>query len=151
MRLDPSGAVLDQRIREPRVVIALMFDVGSIYLTTEQSGQISNVPGSVVHGCVEEVSSISHELHPDEGRSTIGSLSFVITDLAGAVTDLIRDQLFDEDAGLRHHEVRLYTGDTGNFTDGTWRQVAAYIIDDAVEFSEGSYRFQCVDRQREMR
>lgn len=151
MRIDPAGARLDQRNREPLSVVAIMYDVGSIYLTNKKAGAISNVPGSVVAGCLEDISAVSQELHPDEGRATIGSLSFSAVDLAGALTDLIRDQLFDEDAGVRHHEVRLFTGDSSNFTDGTWRQVATYIVDGIVEYDQGAYRFSCSDRQREMR
>src|SRR5690606_8819902 len=52
---------------------------------------------------------------------------------------------------ISQREVRVYTGDTDDFTDGTWSRVDTYVVDSVVAFDRGSYRFECSDRQRELR
>src|SRR5204862_7300266 len=56
---------------------------------------------------------------------------------------------FDEGVGRR--QVRVYTGDTDDFTDSTWALVQTSVIDSVVEFDKGSYKFSCSDIKRELR
>jgi hypothetical protein len=149
MRTDPTGSRLTTVLREPRVVIGIIFDVESIYLTNKPA--ISNVPGNVVHGCLKECASVSHELFPDEARSTIGSFSFSAVDLDAALTDELRSNLFNEFEGPRHNEVRVFTGDTDNFADGTWRRVATYQLTGVIANDTGLYIFSASDRQLDLR
>jgi len=149
MRIDPTGSQLTSRRREPRLVIGIIFPLASIYITN-RSG-ITNVPGAVVEGALDQISSTTQTLYPDEGRALIGSLSFTATDLGSALTQELREQLLAENSGIRRREVRVFTGDTNRFDDGTWRRVETYVIDSVVEFDNLSYRFSCSDRQRELR
>lgn len=150
MRTDPAGSRLTAREREPRIVIGIIYPFGSIYVTN-RANSIANVPGNVIHGSLEDVEASSQELSPDDARATIGGLSFSVVDLEGALTAELREQLTDFDNGLGHREIRVFTGDTDNFTDGTWRRVETYVIDSTVEYDKGSYRFTCSDIQRELR
>ncbi len=141
MRLDPVGSTLDSRLREPRIVIAIIFDVASIYLTSRTG--LTNVPGSVLQGCITRLGTISQRLDPKTGRVTIGAFSFEAVDLNGTLSGYLDTQLNTNNQGIRNLRVRVYTGDTDNFTDGTWTQVGTYIASGNVSFSKGLYRFNC--------
>lgn len=147
MRIDPPGSLIRSRRRDPRIVVAIIFPTGSIYLTNRQG--IENVPGNVIHGVLTDISSTSQTLYPDEGRATIGSMSFTAVDLNGALTAELREQLRVFNHGIRLREVRVFTGDTNDFADFT--RVETYVVDDAVELTERSYRIMCSDRNRELR
>lgn len=150
MRTDPAGSSLTAQKREPRIVVGIIYPFGSIY-ATNRANTIANVPGNVLHGALGDIATASQELFPDEGRATIGSLSFTVVDLDGALTAEFREQLADFDNGLGRREVRVFTGDTDDFADGTWRRVETYVIDSAVDYDKGAYRFSCSDIQRELR
>lgn len=148
MRTDPEGSQLANPHREPRIAIGIIYPTGSIYVTNKAA--LTNVPGNVVHGVLEDVSSVGRELSPLEARSTIASFSFSVVDVDGELTDELRAQLVaGEGAGRR--EVRVYTGDTDDFTDGTWSRVDTFVVDSVIQFDQGSYHFICSDRQRELR
>jgi hypothetical protein len=150
VRTDPPGSRLTAPNREPRIVIGIIYPTGSIYVTNKTAA-IANVPGNVVHGCLEDISSVSRELNPLEARSTIGGFSFTVTDVDGELTDELRAQL-GAGEGVGRREVRVYTGDTDDFDDGTWSRVDTYVIDrGGVSYDRGSYRFSCSDRQRQLR
>jgi len=149
VREDPAGSRLTQPRRDPRVVVQLVYPTASIYITN-RSG-IANVPGTALHGCLTKCSSTSQRLQPLEGRTQFGSLEFTVTDVDGQLTDAIRDQLTDEDEGWRRREVRIFTGDTDDFTHATWRRVATYIIDGRVGLDASKYTFKCYDLNRELR
>lgn len=148
MRIDPPASKLTLRSRDPRIAIGVIFDSGSIYLTNRTG--IANVPGVEIAGCVRDLSATSQQLFPDQGRSTIGTLSFTAVDLDGAITDELRDQLLNEGRGVRGREVRVYTGDTDDFADATWSRVDTYVVD-RVTLNRRSYEFSCADRSREQR
>lgn len=147
MREDAPGSLLTAPRREPRHVVAIIYPTGSLYFTSRTG--MTNVPGQVVQGVLKDVSSVSQQLYPDEGRSTIGAMSFSVVDVDGDVTDLIRSQLQTFDYGIRRREVRVYTGDSDDFNLLT--RVETYVIDSVVELRESTYRFACSDRNREMR
>lgn len=134
------------RRREPRVVVALMFDIESIYLTSRTG--ISNVPGNVIYGCIEDLSSSSQQLFPDEGRVTIGGMTLVATDLSGAITTALRDQYQNNLAAVRGREVRVFEAESDDFRNLARQET--YVIE-SVEYDAGAYRFTCADRSREMR
>lgn len=147
MRPDPPGSLLTAPLREPRHVVAIIYPTGSIYFTSKVG--MTNVPGQVVQGVLQNISSISQQLYPDDGRATIGAMSFSVVDVDGDVTELIRSQLQTFDYGIRQREVRVWTGDSDDFNLLT--RVETYIVDDVVELHQRSYRFSCSDRSREMR
>jgi hypothetical protein len=147
MRLQTSSnSALASARREPRLVVGLIYPTGSIYLTNKTG--LSNVPGNVVYGCLRDISASSQTLLPDEGRSTIGTLSFSAVDLGADVTAELRSQL-DAGRGPRGREVRVWTGDTDNFND--FERVETYVIDRAIDLDGRSYRFYCSDRTREQK
>lgn len=147
MRSALVGSRVASRYRDPRTVIGIIYPTGSIYVTNRPG--IANVPGNVVHGVLTDISTTSQSLQPDEARATIGTLSFTVLDLAGAVTDELRDQLLNFDAGVRLREVRVFTGDDDDFT--LLERVETYVVDSVVELDGRSYRFKCSDRSREQR
>lgn len=147
MRVDPPRSLLTARFREPRHVIGIIYETGSIYLTSKPG--MTSVPGTVIQGCIQDISSSSQQLFPDEGRATIGSLSFTAVDLSGAISEAIRDQLLNFDRGIRDSEVRVFTGDSDDFNQLV--RVETYVIDEAVELDQGLYSFACSDRNRQLR
>lgn len=148
MRTDPAGSQLTSRKREPRIAVGIIYPTGSIYITNK--GALSNVPGNVVHGALEDISSVGRDLSPLDARSTIASFSFSVVDVDGELTDELRAQLVAGE-GVGRRDVRVYTGDTDDFTDGTWSLVDTFVIDSVVQYDRGSYRFSCLDRQRQLR
>ena len=150
MRLDPAGSLLTQRIREPRVVVGIIYPTGSIYATNKPASQIANVPGNVIDGAIENLSATSQELAPAEGRATIGTLSFALVDVANEVTNELRDQLLNNSRGVGRREVRVYTGDSDDFTDGSWVRTDTYQVT-RVEFDRNVYKFSCSDKQRALK
>lgn len=134
------------RRREPRIVIAIIFEVESLYFTKHAG--MTNVPGVVIEGCLEDLSSTSQTLSPSEGRAVIGTMSFRVVDVNGAVTDALRDQLVDNFAGVRGHEVRVWEGESDDFTQLTRRET--YVVD-RLALEDVSYSFGCSDRNRELR
>lgn len=143
MRIDPTGSVLDSRRRDPRVIVSIVYTVGSIYLTSKSG--ISNVPGNVVQGCVKDTGSISQTLRADDGAVTIGAFSFTAVDLNGAVSAYLDEQLNTNGEGVRDRRVRVFTGDTDDFLDGTWTQVGEYIARTSVAWKEGECTIACTD------
>lgn len=132
--------------KSPRFVVATIFDVASIYVTSHTG--ITTVPGVVLDGHLQEPSAISQKIVPDEGRSEIGSMSFTLVDKDSAFTDEVRSKLNDG-KGLRGKEVRLYVGYEGmDFT--AFQRFQTQVVSDA-EYDEGVYRIQCRDITREQR
>lgn len=132
--------------KSPRFVVATIFDVASIYITSHTG--ITTVPGVVLDGHLQDPSAISQKVVPDEGRSEIGSMSFTLVDKDSSFTDEARSKLGDG-KGLRGKEVRLYVGYEGmDFT--AFQRFQTQVVADA-EYDEGVYRIQCRDITREQR
>lgn len=132
--------------KSPRFVVATIFDVASIYVTSHAG--ITTVPGVVLDGALQDPSAISQKIVPDEGRSEIGSMSFTLVDLNSSFTNEARSKI-NAGKGLRGKEVRLYVGYEGmDFT--AFQRFQTQVISD-VEYDEGVYRIQCRDITREQR
>lgn len=157
--------------KRPRFVIAIEYDVESIYLTSHAG--ISGIPGVHIENVLRRPSAISQRIVPDEGRSEIGSFQFSLVDLNRAFTEEIRDKLGDG-KGLRGKKVRFYVGyqhmfkaEGGGF--GTWGETFGYgtgttfdtrfsefqlfqtqIVVDA-SYEDGIYDVKCADITREQR
>ena len=129
-----------------RFVVLIEFETGSIYCTSHVG--ISGVPGTVLDGVLEDVDAVSQRIVPDEGRSEIGSMSFLLVDRNSAVTTEFRSKLAAK-KGLRGKTVRLYRG----FEGFTWAEFSLFqtqTVYDA-EYDFGSYRIECADITREQR
>lgn len=132
--------------KRPRFVVAILFDVGSIYVTSH--GDIPNVPGIVIESALKAPSSISQKIVPDEGRTEIGSFSASIVDLGADFTDEVRAKLGDE-KGLRGKTVQLWVGFEG--FDFTAFQLFQTQIVTGCGYHEGVYTLRCSDISREQR
>jgi len=131
-----------------RLVVKIEFD-DPLYLTSHSDISGISGPGTTIDGCLRNVSSTSQRLVPDAGRSEIGSMTFSVVDLAGAVTDHFRTEQAAGN-GLKYRTVRLYRGGAG-MDFSAFRLEQTQIIDSSVTFDNGEYRVQCADIQREMR
>lgn len=132
--------------KSPRFVVGIIFDVGSIYITSHDD--VPSVPGIVLAGALQDPSAMSQKIVPDEGRSEIGTLAFSVVDLSSSFTSEARSKLGDG-KGLRGKEVRLYVGYEGlDFTQ--FQRFQTQVVADA-SFDEGVYTVQCRDITREQR
>lgn len=134
------------RAKEPRLVTRIVFDVATIYVTSD--ADMVNVPGTPLLGHLKDVAAVSQEIHPDEARSTIGSMSFNLVDIAAAMTDALRAQLQDELQNLRGRTVELRLGYTNDYDD---TKVLFTQQVKGCEYDDGTYRITCNDVQRETR
>ena len=68
------------RTRAPRLIVRIMYSVSSPSITSHTG--IAGIPGNTIDGVLKKVSSTSQQVWPEDGRSTIGSLSFDVIDNA---------------------------------------------------------------------
>lgn len=161
----------ESQAKRPRFVIAIKFDVESIYLTSHDG--ITGVPGVVLANTLRRPSAVSQRIVPDEGRSEIGSFAFSLVDIERGFTEDVRAKLQDY-KGLRGKKVQFYVGyehmvETAGGGFGTWGETFGYgsgssyvcrfsefqlfqtqIIVDA-SYEDGIYEIQCADITREQR
>lgn len=131
---------------EPRFVVGIIYPTSSPYFTSRTG--LSNVPGVAVQGVLQDIGGTTQEINPDEGRATIGSISFKVVDIASDMTDELRSQLTSNDRGPRRREVRVFMGFTDDFND--YIRIATQQIED-VQLVENVYDITCADVQRQMR
>lgn len=136
----------ESKSKEPRYVVAIIFDVGSIYITSHSD--IASVPGIVLQGCLKRPSAISQRVVPDEGRSEIGTFSFDVIDVGSDFTDEVRAKLA-AGKGLREKSVRLYVGYRG-FDFSAFQLFQTQLISN-VSYEQGVYTVSCEDITREQR
>jgi len=129
-----------------RLVIKINFPA-PIYLTSH--ADIPNIPANRIDDSLMNVSSTSQRLVPKDGRSEIGSMSFSVVDVAGAVTTEFRSQQAAGN-GLNGRTVELYRGGEG-MDWAEFRLEQTQQIDGNVAFSKGAYKVQCADIQRSLR
>jgi hypothetical protein len=139
-------AANDARAKSPRYVVAIVFDVGSIYVTSHDD--IPSVPGTVLQGALKRPSAISQRVVPDEGRTEIGVFSFDLVDDASSFTNSIRAKLA-AGVGLRGKTVRLYKGFRG-FDFSAFQRFQTQIVSDC-KYEAGVYSVTCEDISREQR
>lgn len=129
-----------------RAVVKIEFSAASLYLSSHAG--ISGVPSTEIAGCLEEPALISQKLNPDQGRSEIGTASFIVTDLAYAFTNYVRTKL-DAGEGLKDKLCRFYIG----FEGMAW---SSFVLVGTQRISgaspdRGSYVVDCMDIQRAAR
>lgn len=148
MRIDSPvfHAANTARQKQPRYVVAIIYDVDSIYITSHDD--IPNVPGTVISGALEEPTITSQTINPDEASAQIGNASISLVDLASAFTDEVRERLGDG-SGLRGRECRFYLGYAG-MDFSAFRLYGTQIIHSA-SYKSGRYSVRCLDIQRTLR
>lgn len=132
--------------KEPRFVVGILFDVGSLYLTSH--GDITGIPGTVFNDVLAGQSALSQRLNPDQGRSEIGSISFDALDLSGALTAAFNAKLA-AGQGLRGRTVKLWHGFKGDAFSSLQLFQTQTISDVALDGS--TYSFECEDVTRSQR
>lgn len=148
MRTDnPTYALANaSRERNPRYVIGIIFDTGSLYFASHDD--ISGVPTLVTSYALLKPSVVSQKLNPEQGRAEIGSASFSLVDRGAAITDAFRTKL-NAGAGLRFRTVKFWDGFEGMaFSDFTLQQTQ---IITGVRYEDGQYDVTCSDIQRSMK
>lgn len=152
MRADTAAFALANSapFKEPRYVVELSFDSANTTLGYFTSHSDAALPGggTVTHGTVEKIGGTSQTLNPEQARSTIGAISFTLTDAASAVTDLLNAQL-TAGRSTRRQRARVHVGYEGKaWADYT--RIATQMVD-GITFEDGTYAIRCTDIQREMR
>lgn len=148
MRQDGAAfaAANQKRQRNPRYVIGIIFDTGSLYFASHDD--IPDVPTVVTSYAILSPSVVSQRLNPEQARATIGSASFSLVDRGAAITDAIRSKLA-AGKGLREKTVKFWLGEEGlSFNDFALMQTQ---IVSGVTYENGEYRVACSDIQRAMR
>lgn len=149
MRIDPQPFATYNwaRGRKPYYVAQIIFDVSSPSFTS--SPDITGVPGTILSTVIQSISSISQEVRPEEGRTTIGSITLEVqeTETEGITAEL-REQLLTYDQGPRDKELRIYVGYTTTFAQ--FVRVATMYVDH-IGYENGKYRIQARDKTRELR
>lgn len=148
MRTDPPDVATarEARSQEWRFALQIMFDTSSPTITSREG--IANMPGTPIEGVIKAISSRSQQVWPDEGRTTIGQITVDILDIGDALTIELRDQLHNDDAGIRDKELRVFAGTGDDFNNFT-RVATAFV--DSCSYSDGVYSLVARDRTRELR
>lgn len=120
------------------------------YLTSHPQADSAIVASApVTYNVIEKLSGTSQQIFPDEGRATIGAISFSVVDKSSAVTSKIYAKLADG-YGLKGKRVRFYLGYDGlTWTD--YCLIQTQIVDSISFNADGSYAIQCADVNRSVR
>lgn len=149
MRTDPQPFATYNwsRDRAPVFVVQILFDVSSPSFTSEPG--IINVPGTLISNTLTKLSSVSQQVWPEEGRTTIGSLTVTIAETsAAAITDELREQLLDYNQGPRDRPLKLYVGYTSDFDEFV---LVNTLYIDGISYERGTYIITARDKTRELR
>lgn len=138
----------------PRYVLALSFDDDNTDITYITSHADCLDPGGVasidrIDGAMQPdgISGQTQRIAPENAQHTIGSVSFKILDVGGALTTKINTKLTGGE-GLRHKRVRLYKGFAGLTSWDDYALRLTYRIED-VQYMDGVYTFSTGDIQRQ--
>lgn len=137
--------------REPRFVVQILFSDSSPSFTSIAG--LTGVPGDVYEETIAKISSISQQVWPEEGRTTIGSITVELVEtIANDITAELRSQLLtltpSDAESARDKRMRIYVGFSDNFAD--FQLVNTMFVSD-VSFSNGTYRIQARDKTRALR
>lgn len=145
------AAFNEAEARKPRFVIVIEYPVTSPPSdpTFTSHPGMTNVTGSVVQDVISKISGVSQALHPEDGRTTIGALSFDLVDVAGGVTAEIEGKLSIGE-GIRDRIVKIYKGYSDDFSAAEWRLLHTLQLAN-VDYNDGVYRIQTEDITRGLR
>jgi len=136
--------------RSPEFVVQVIYDDETVSFTSHSG--IANLVGTTVDGVISGISSSTQKFFPLDGRAQIGGMTIKLID--EGITSKVRAQLavvespYDAGESLRHKEVRVWKGYTGDFDD--FVQVATTYINSA-SIHNGEYVLSCVDVTRQLR
>ena len=132
---------------EPMYVVSIEFAPASFETFASHAG-IPDIPAGVIVSTIEDFSAVSQSFNPETGASRIGSLSVLLGDIAGAVTDAFQARLV-AGTGMRDKTLRFYKGFNGlSFNDFElkWTQISHEVSED-----HARYTINCSDLQRALR
>ncbi|MCB9902361.1 MAG: hypothetical protein H6826_13545 [Planctomycetes bacterium] len=104
--------------------------------------------GTVYSNVLENLSSTSQEINPDEGRATISQFSFSVVDKNQSITSALRTQLAAL-RGVRARVVRAYEGEK-DFSASQYQLICTQLVS-GLRASRGGYQFRCQGITRETR
>lgn len=104
--------------------------------------------GTVYANVLEDLSSTSQEINPDEGRATISQFSFSIVDKGQTITSALRAQLAAL-RGVRGRVVRAYEGEAG-FSASQYQLICTQLVA-GLKAPRGGYQVKCQGIVRETR
>ncbi|KKK90083.1 hypothetical protein LCGC14_2726620, partial [marine sediment metagenome] len=88
---------------EPMYVVSIEFAPADFEVFASHAG-IPDIPAGVIESTIEDFSSVSQSFNPETGASRIGSLSVMLGDIAGAVTDVFQARLV-AGTGVRYKQL----------------------------------------------
>lgn len=120
------------------------------YLTSHAQADSAIVTGApVTYNVIEKLAGTSQQISPDEGRATIGAISYSVVDKSSALTSKIYAKLA-AGYGLKGKRVRFYLGYDG-LTWDDYCLIQTQIVDSISFNADGSYAIQCADVNRSVR
>jgi len=132
--------------KDLRLVVVIGFAT-PVYLSSH--ADIPNLPVGTITDTLTKTSSISQSLQPSAGRATIGSMSFSLLDIDGAVTQVLRNaNALGE--GSKGTKVKLYRGGI-NMDFAEFRLEQTQQIDKEITYKSHVYSIRCADIQRTLR
>lgn len=141
------GALNASLNSSPRFVIQIELPSGDVYITSH--GGV-DTPTTPLAARLKKPPKISTQaLNPDQGRATIGSMSFSALDIGGTLTAQQQTDLLTNENSWRKRKVKHWSGFDGlPFAD--WVLEDTQLLDGA-RAQRGLWTFKCRDIQREMR
>jgi hypothetical protein len=153
MKTNPINFDIEQtqNILEVRWVLAISMDDANTDITYITSHSDALDPGGVaaidrIDGALNKISGQTQRINPDVAASSIGAVSFRITDVSGEFTTKLKTKL-DGGEGLRKKRIQLYKGFEGLAAWSDYALRLTFIIDD-VSYKNGIYILKCNDIQR---
>lgn len=132
--------------KDLRLVVMIGF-LTPVYLSSHND--IPNLPAGTITDTLTKTSSISQSLQPSAGRATIGSMSFSLLDIDGAVTQVLRNANALKE-GSKGVKVQLYRGGIGMPFE-EFRLEQTQQIDKTISYKNHVYSIACADIQRTLR
>lgn len=137
--------------RQPRYVVQILFSDSSPSFTSHSG--IAGIPGDLYESTISRISSVSQQLYPEDGRTTIGSVTVELVETdANGITEELRSQLLTLDPAdaesARGKEMRIYVGFSDTFSDF---QLINTMFVSGVSFADSTYKIEAKDKTRELR
>lgn len=147
------GSLNASRTRERRFFFKIETipgdETGDVYIRSHTDISITTT-GTIIDARPKSHPKIrTQTLNPDEGRATIGTLTFDAIDIDSSLTAIQRLNLNTSDIGWRNKRVEYHSG--FKQIDAADYELEDTQLIDRVTYSRGVYQFRCRDVQREAR
>lgn len=147
------GALNATKTREPRYYFRIQPNPGTaaddLYVVSHADITISAAGTVVTAARLSDIKVASQQLNPDEGRATIGSMSFGVQDNQASMTAVQRVEYLTNSRGFRNKPCSLYSG-FRQISDTDYELEDTQVVE-SVQYRAGVYTFFCRDKQRSLR